>query len=39
MPLAYVDNKIDVDSASSPEAQNFIQLIKHKLENENKGEE
>lgn len=31
MPLAYVDNKLDVDTASTPEGQNFINLIRRKL--------
>lgn len=36
MPLAYVENKMDVDCASSPEAQNFIKLVKQKLDGEDK---
>ena len=39
MPLAYVENKMDIDSASTPEAQNFIKLVKHKLEEENKDDD
>lgn len=39
MPLAYVENKMDIDSASTPEAQNFIKLVKHKLEEVNKDDD
>lgn len=32
MPLAYVDKKIDVDSTTTVEGQNFMKLIKQKLD-------
>ena len=39
MPLAYVENKLDIDSVPAPEVQNFIKLIRQKLENENKDDD
>ena len=36
MPLAYVENKMDVASVSTPEALNFVNLVKQKLANEDK---
>lgn len=39
MPLAYLENKMEVDTASTPEAQNFIRLVKQKLDNESKDED
>lgn len=36
MPLAYIENKMDVDTASTPEIQNYIKLVKQKLENDDK---
>lgn len=36
MPLAYVENKMDVDASSSLESQNFINLVKQKLVREDK---
>lgn len=39
MPLAYVENKMDVEAASSLESQNFINLVKEKLSNEDKDSE
>ena len=39
MPLAYVENKMDVESSSSLESQNFINMIKGKLANEDKDSE
>ena len=39
MPLAYVENKMDVESFSSLESQNFINMIKGKLANEDKDSE
>ena len=39
MPLAYVDNKLDVESATTPEAQNFIKLVKQKLNEENEDDD
>jgi len=38
MPLAYVENKLDVDAAPTVEGQNFIKLIRQKL-NEQKSDD
>lgn len=39
MPLAYVDNKLDVDAVSSSEYKNFLNLIRQKLSDESAGDE
>ncbi len=39
MPLAYVENKLDVESVQSIEGQNFIKLVKQKLSQEKTDEE
>lgn len=39
MPLAYVENKIDVEASSSLESQNFLNLVKEKLSNEDTDSE
>ena len=38
MPLAYIENKLDVDAAPTVEGQNFIKLIRQKL-NEQKSDD
>lgn len=39
MPLAYLENKLDVESVQSIEGQNFIKLVKQKLSQEKTDEE
>ena len=39
MPLAYVDNKLEVDTAITPEGKNFMNLIRQKLKDEKPDED
>ena len=39
MPLAYVENRLEVEATQTLEGQNFIKLVKQKLSQEKTDEE